>query len=381
MDWNVTTMGHNLSTMDWNVTTMGQNLSTMDWNISTMGRSTIWEFDTLSEGYNGLMLEYRIELALRVIQHIYYPFLAALGVPVNLVTIVILSRGKCGLSKCITRYLVAMATADLLVVIVDLILRHMPILYSEQFAFVRSLLVCNIHTSLLYTVTDCSVWFTVTFTFDRFVAICCQKLKTKYCTERTAAVVLGTVVLLSGLKDTFWYFMLTRRYSLWNAPWFCEVSEAVLQSQIWATMAFLHYIVTPAIPFIVILLLNALTVRHISVSSRARRRLRGPSSADRPKDPEMESRRKSIISLFIISGNFILLWAMLMVFSIWIRMYYLGYKAVFLPYYVMEMGLMMQLLSCCTNTGIYAMTQTKFRAQLKNAVKYPFTQIAKFIKR
>ncbi|XP_067865932.1 uncharacterized protein [Heterodontus francisci] len=40
----------------------------------------------------------------------------------NLLTIVILSRGKCGLSKCISRYMVAMTTADLLVLIFDVIL-------------------------------------------------------------------------------------------------------------------------------------------------------------------------------------------------------------------------------------------------------------------
>ncbi|XP_067865930.1 probable G-protein coupled receptor 139 isoform X1 [Heterodontus francisci] len=56
------------------------------------------------------------------IEAVYYPFLAAVGVPANLLTIVILSRGKCGLSKCISRYMVAMTTADLLVLIFDVIL-------------------------------------------------------------------------------------------------------------------------------------------------------------------------------------------------------------------------------------------------------------------
>ena len=86
-----------------------------------------------------------------------------------------------------------MSLGDLLVVFLDLILRHIPIVYWEQFYFMRSLPVCNIHAVLLFAATDCSVWFTVTFTFDRFVAICCPKLKIKYCSEKTAAVVLGTV--------------------------------------------------------------------------------------------------------------------------------------------------------------------------------------------
>ncbi|XP_067882874.1 probable G-protein coupled receptor 139 [Heterodontus francisci] len=366
--------------IDWSFTTMGQNLITIDWNVTTMDRGFSWAFDYLSANYGWLSLELRIYYALQAVQAIYYPFLAIIGVPVNLVTIVILSRGKCGLSKCVTRYLVAMAAADLLVIIFDLILRHIPIVYYLQFLFLRfSVRVCNIHAVLLFAATDCSVWFTVTFTFDRFVAICCQKLKNKYCTEKTAALILGTVTVIGCLKNIFWYFMFTGRYKLWNSPWFCGATDDVPVSRVWATIEFIHHILTPCVPFVVILLLNAFTVRHILVSNRGRRRLRSHRSGERPRDPEMESRRKSIILLLVISANFILLWAALMVYSIWKRMWGLGYRSVFLPGFVREIAFMLQLLSCCTNTAIYAVTQTQFREQLKNVLKYPFTTIVKFI--
>ncbi|XP_067835395.1 probable G-protein coupled receptor 139 [Heptranchias perlo] len=273
-----------------------------------------------------------------------------------------------------------MAAADLLIVITDLILRQIPIVYSERFLFLLYFPVCNIHAVLLYAATDCSVWFTVTFTFDRFVAICCQKLKTKYCTEKTAAVVLGTVTVLSCLKDITWYFMYAGKYSLDNDPWFCNVTPEVSDSQLWTAIELLHYILTPCVPFVLILLLNALIVRHILVANRARRRLRGHDSGESASDPEMVSRRKSIILLFVISGNFILLWAMLMVQSVWNRMLKFRDDILPLPAFVQESGFMLQLLSCSTNTCIYAVTQTKFRHQLKNVVKYPFTIIIKFIK-
>ncbi|XP_067909523.1 probable G-protein coupled receptor 139 [Heterodontus francisci] len=340
-----------------------------------MGRSLSWHLYSLSAYYDLLPLESRIYRALRIIQYIYYPILTIVGVPVNLLTIGILSRGKCGLSKCVTRYLVAMSAADLLVIILDLILRHISIVYWEQFLFLWSIPVCNIHAILLYTVTDCSVWFTVTFTFDRFVAICCQKLKSKYCSKTTSAVVVGTVTVLSCLKNIFWYFMLTGWYGLWNFPWFCDVTMGVLESRVWGTIELLHNILTPAIPFVLILLLNALTVRHILVSSRGRRRLRAHSSGESRRDPEMESRRKSIILLLVISGNFILLWALLMMYSMWRRMLNLGYESVYLPDFLLELGFMLQLLSCCTNTAIYAVTQTQFRELVKNVLKYPFTQL------
>ncbi|XP_067882131.1 G-protein coupled receptor 15-like [Heterodontus francisci] len=270
-----------------------------------------------------------------------------------------------------------MSAADLLVIILDLILRQIPIVYLQQFEFLRSIPVCNIHAILLYAATDCSVWFTVTFTFDRFVAICCQKLKSKYCREETAGLVLGTVTVLSCLKNIFWYFLLTDQYQLWNIPWFCDVTVDVLESRTWETIEFLHNILTPCVPFV--MMLNAVTVRHILVSSRTRRRLRAHSSEESHRDPEMESRRKSIILLLVISGNFILLWAVLMVFSIWNRMLFLGYDSLFLPAYLLELGFMLQLVSCCTNTAIYAVTQTQFSEQLKNIVKYPLSPIIKCI--
>ncbi|XP_078287778.1 FMRFamide receptor-like isoform X2 [Rhinoraja longicauda] len=222
--------------------------------------------------------------------------LLILGSLINAMTIAILSRGRCGLSMCVTRYLVAMAAADLLIVILDLILRHIPTLYWKDFLFVQSIPICNIHAVLLFAATDCSVWFTVTFTFDRFVAICCQKLKGKYCTQRTAAIVLGTVTLLSCMKNIFWYFMLTGQYLLMTHPWFCALERKIYPSEVWAAIEFLHYIFTLVVPFAIILLLNCLTVRHIVAASRARRRLRVQNNRDCGQSPrDLESRRKSVI--------------------------------------------------------------------------------------
>ncbi|XP_067880002.1 probable G-protein coupled receptor 139 [Heterodontus francisci] len=325
------------------------------------------------------LIRLKILWTLYDIEKIYYPILAVIGIPVNLVTIVILSRGRCGLSKCVTSYLVAMATADLLVVIFDLILRQIPIAYREESAFMLYIKVCNIHAVLLYAATDCSVWFTVTFSFDRFVTICCQKLKTKYCTEKTAAVVLGTVTVLSCLKNIFWYFLYRHNYVLSNSPWFCSVAFEVSRSLAWGVIEFMHYILTPFIPFLLILLFNALTVRNIIVANTARRRLRVRSSGESPSDPEMANRRKSIILLFVISGNFILLWVVFMVCSILKRLDYL-WITVLLPTFVPEIGFMLELLSCCTNTFIYAVTQRKFRQELWNGMTYPLAMMVKFIR-
>ncbi|XP_067894303.1 probable G-protein coupled receptor 139 [Heterodontus francisci] len=315
------------------------------------------------------------------IEDIYYPFLAVVGVLVNSVAILILSRGKCGLSKCITHYLVAMAVADLLVIFTDVILFgfvhfHFPGTYLDTTPG-RSLVLV-----LLSAATDISVWFTVAFTFDRFVAICCQNLKNRYCTEETVAAIVMTMSVLFCLKNIPWYFIYEPKYIIDNVPWGTIESLSFYTEAAWVTFQILSTILTPFLPFVLILLLNALTVRHILVASRVRRKLLDHSKSESHTDPEMENRRKSIILLFTISSSFILLWMTTVLYFLYWRIadisYYTGPHD---PAYITEQsGYMLQLLSTCTNTCIYAVTQTKFREQLKNAVKYPFTAIVKLVK-
>ncbi|XP_059832410.1 cysteinyl leukotriene receptor 1-like [Hypanus sabinus] len=289
----------------------------------------------------------------------------------------ILSRRKCGLSKVVTHYLVAIVAADLLVVFLDLIFRQIPVVYRNYFSFLFSLRMCNIQAAMIYAATDCSVWFTVAFTFDRCVAICYQTMRTKYCNEKMAAVVLGTVTAVSCSKNIFWCFILTDMYFLVDNPRFCLSRNGVSRTPIWGIIAILHYLLTPVVPFVLVLILNAVTIRPVLVANRARKRLRGPSTGKNPRDPEMESRRKSLILLLAISGNFISIWTLFTVNFIWVKLIQLLRGTEFPPYSMQEVAYMLQLLSCCTNTALYAMTQTLFTEQLKVVVKYPLTLIIK----
>ncbi|XP_067856985.1 probable G-protein coupled receptor 139 [Heptranchias perlo] len=274
-----------------------------------------------------------------------------------------------------------MAVADLLVVVSDVILRRIGWNYFS-FSFLDITPVCSLIYFLVFATIEISVWLTVAFTFDRFVAICCEKMKTKYCTEKTAAVVLGTVSVLSCLECVPWYFPYEPEKIVDNVPWFCILKTIFFTSPAWAAFDMFHRILTPCAPFILILLLNVLTVRRILVSSRVRRGLRGRSNGENHKDPEMENRKKSIILLFSISGSFILLWVGRVGYNIYLRIadsrYYYSYTDS--VYIVQSTTGMLQLLSSCTNTCIYVLTQTKFREELKNIVTYPLNLIVKLVK-
>ncbi|XP_078390552.1 putative G-protein coupled receptor 139 [Cetorhinus maximus] len=295
---------------------------------------------------------------------------------VNIVVIAILSRGKCGLSKCITRYLVSMAATDLLVVIVDVIFEQIGDSYFPD-SFLNITAMCSLRGVLVYAASDSSVWLTVSFTFDRFVTICSQKLKRKYCTEKTATIVISTICVLSCLKNIPWYFQYELYEIIDNIPWYC-ISKSLdyYASPMWSAFELLQYIITPFVPFLLILILNALTIRHILVANRIRRGLWSQTKSEKDDDPEVEHRRKSIILLFSISGSFILLWMTHVVHLILQRISIMSYYRIDVDSATAkQIGDALRLLSCCTNTCIYVITQTKFREELKNTLKYPLKLI------
>uniref|UniRef100_UPI00398E6BD4 probable G-protein coupled receptor 139 n=1 Tax=Pristiophorus japonicus TaxID=55135 RepID=UPI00398E6BD4 len=316
-----------------------------------------------------------------VVYAIYYTALAAIAVPVNIVAIVILSRGRCGLSRCITRYMLSMAVTDLLVIITAVILNRIPGIYFPG-SFLSITPVCSLSIAIINATRDSSVWLTVAFTFDRFVAICCHTLNTKYCTEKTATVVIGTVCALGCLSNIPWFFKHEPIVIIDKVPWFCRLKEKSYTSPLWTAFDWLDNLLTPCLPFLLILLLNAVTVRHILAASLARSRLRAHSNGENQSDPEMESRRKSVILLFAISVSFILLW-MTYVAQFLYERFTNDYKINGFTdpkFIVRESANMFQLLSCSTNTFIYSVTQSKFREQLNKMLLYPLALIGKIVK-
>ncbi|XP_007902368.1 probable G-protein coupled receptor 139 [Callorhinchus milii] len=290
------------------------------------------------------------------------------------VTIVILAQGMCGLSKCVNRYLVAMAISDLLVIFIGVILRRTFLLHLPYLPLFHTP-VCSLNLTLRFFIIDISVWLTVAFTFDRFIAICCTKLKTKYCTEWTARLMIWAICTFLCVENIPVYFVYQPQLIVNGQPWYCTIKPSFYVFPAWRVFGWLNIILNPLLPFILILLFNTLTIRHVLVASRVRQGLRGSAKG---RDEEMESRRKSIILLFTISGSYVLLWLTFMV----IFMYSMVTETQPLqsdynsPFTIAEhVGYMLQLLSSCTNTVIYGVTQTQFRQRLKYIFSYPITRL------
>ncbi|XP_069763840.1 C-C chemokine receptor type 2-like [Narcine bancroftii] len=265
-----------------------------------------------------------------------------------------------------------MAVADLMVVIVAVIIHQINFIYLfANFLFETP--ICSVTLVLQQVNIDCSVWFTVALTVDRFIAICCQKLQIKYCTVRIATAVIIAVGAVSCAQNGPFYFAVH--------PQRCVPSHEYVRAPLWAAYRRFEHIMTPVLPFGLILIFNTLTVRHIVVVNKLRRKLRCKSEME--KDPEMEKRNKSVILLFALSANFILTWTPQVIYSMTLPKENYSYtdKYFSTPMYILQQcGVMLKMLSTCTNTCIYGLTQMKFREELKKGARYLLTCNGKHLK-
>ncbi|XP_043540399.1 G-protein coupled estrogen receptor 1-like [Chiloscyllium plagiosum] len=287
-----------------------------------------------------------------------------------MMTILILFRGNCGLSKCISAYMVAMAMSDLLVIINSIIVYRI-LSYHFPFSFLSHTPVCKLIAYMIANSVDFIVWFTVSFTFDRFVVICCQKFKTNHCTEKTAIRILIIISVLIMLKNIPVLFAYEPVQIINQIEWGCRSSETFFASS--PGMAFVWFYSTWVawLPFLLIFLFNSLTIHRVVVANRTRVGLQGHRTENRNQSG-MENRSKSIILLFSVSGSLILLWLTQSVCLVMTRLphpnYYRGDFGN--PEYIAtETGNMLKLLSCFLNPCIYAATQNKFREELKHVGK------------
>ncbi|XP_048449886.1 G-protein coupled receptor 15-like [Rhincodon typus] len=263
-----------------------------------------------------------------------------------------------------------------LVIITGCILNRISHIYFS-YSVLFTTPVCRLTTILVRCSRDGSVWLTAAFTIDRFVFICFQSLKIRYCTEKTAQLVIGAIFFLSCVKNFPLYIIYKPFYILDGVAWFCGIKSIFYTLPIWQAYDWMEHILTPFLPFPLILLLNVLTVRHILATSKVRRKLKGTENGG---DPEMANGKRSIILLFAISLSFLLLWATEVGHFLYLQIkgdaYFNNLNFRDLTYILQEMTNMFQLLNSCNNVFIYAVSQNRFRDELKKVLFCPFTILA-----
>eukprot|EP00064_Thunnus_orientalis_P001950 superscaffoldBa00000133_g1954 len=303
------------------------------------------------------------------LQEVFYPALAAVGIPSNIITLLIIWRRNCMLSRSSTFYLMAISVADNLVLIFIVVL-ELSVKYHQQEPFWSYEPWCNLRDIFNYGAYNASTWLVVVFTVERFVAIHTWKMKTKICTSRCAAWTITAVFLLSHFFAIPYY---------WSNVSVFENNQTRCIYKPEAPSHFIHALVwfqtlqAYILPFLIILTLNGLTLRLISLSNRVHITTDLTSRVHKVMPLLRSRRRKSVVLLVTVSMSFVLLSVTRVITQIILRtthMYTLDRNDYSLLINIAaDTGTMLSLTNAAANMYLYVCTQSKFRQEFLACIR------------
>ncbi|XP_055079632.1 probable G-protein coupled receptor 139 isoform X3 [Periophthalmus magnuspinnatus] len=292
---------------------------------------------------------------LRPLPVIYYSALLCLGLPANILTVVILSQLVLRRQKSSYNYLLALAAADilvlLLIVFVDFILEDFilatPLSPSLNSA-VQVLEFSSIHTS---------IWITVPLTVDRYIAVCHPlRYHTVSYPARTRRVIFAVYIgcLLSAAPYYWWPELWHSLYGTGGVVGGDVTRRTAAQHVlVWA-----HCTTVYLLPCTVFFTLNAVIVRKL----RRRRncfRLRGYSTG------------KTTAILLAITSIFAVLWAprTLMILYHFYSPPPASQGASQLLHLLTDLANMLALLNTGVNFFLYCFISKRFRGMAANVLR------------
>ncbi|KAM4610591.1 putative G-protein coupled receptor 139 [Polymixia lowei] len=303
------------------------------------------------------------------LQKVFYPVLAAVGIPSNIVTFLIIWRRNCMLSRSSTYYLMAISVADTLVLIFIVVL-ELTVKYHQQEPFWSHEPWCSLMDIFNYGAYNASTWLVVVFTVERFIAIHSWKIKTKVCTSKCAGWTILTVFLLSHVFAIphYWSNVSVNKNNQTRCIYKQEAPSHFVHALVWA-QTLQAYI----LPIPIILTLNGLTLRQISLSNRVQITTDVTSRVYRVTPLLRSKKRKSVVLLVTVSMSFVLLSLTRAITQIILRttrLYHMDRNDYNLQINVAaDIGTMLSLSNAAANMYLYACTQSKFRHEFIACVR------------
>ncbi|XP_018541433.1 probable G-protein coupled receptor 139 [Lates calcarifer] len=287
----------------------------------------------------------------------------------NIITFLIIWRRNCMLSKSSTLYLMAISVADSLVLIFIVVL-ELSVKYHQQEPFWSYEPWCSLRDIFNYGAYNASTWLVVVFTVERFVAIHTWKMKTKICTPRCAAWTITAIFVFSHLFAIPHFWSNTSVYV--NNKTRC-IYNPEAPSQFIHTLVWFQTLQAYIFPFLIILTLNGLTLRLISLSNRVHITTDLTSRANKVMPLLRSRKRKSVVLLVTVSMSFMLLSVTRAITQIILRttpMYTCDRNDYNLQINIAaDTGTMLSLSNAAANMYLYVCTQSKFRQEFLACVR------------
>lgn len=273
------------------------------------------------------------------------------------------------LSRSSTFYLMAISVADNLVLIFIVVL-ELSFKYHQQEPFWSHEPWCRLRDIFNYGAYNASTWLVVLFTVERFIAIHTWKIKTKVCTPRCAACTIIAIFIFSHVLAIPYYWSNVSVYE--NNQTMCIYTQEA-PSHFIHTLVWFQTLQAYILPFLIILTLNGLTLRLISLSNRVHISKELTPRVQKVK-PLLRSRtRKSVVLLVTVSMSFVLLSVTRAITQIILRttrMYTLDRNDYNLGVNIAaDTGTMLNLSNAAANMYLYVCTQAKFRQEFLACVR------------
>ena len=165
---------------------------------------------------------------------------------------------------------------------------------------------CKLISVVGYTVSDYSVWLIIAVTVERYIAVVWPFKANSMCNRRRAfMVIIGILCILLLINAHFFWTTAINKYPVYNETILrCDGAPGYerLVTDIWSWVdAFIYSFV----PFVVILLLNALIIHRVLLAGQARSVMSGNQSGG-GKRHALDGGKKLTIMLLTISFSFLL---------------------------------------------------------------------------
>ncbi|XP_070707475.1 probable G-protein coupled receptor 142 [Pempheris klunzingeri] len=280
---------------------------------------------------------------------IYYSILLCVGVPVNILTAVALSRLACRTKKTLYYYLLAVTGSDILsqlfIIFVGFLL--------ETAVFHRDVPTLLLHSvsAAEFAANHASIWSTVPLTVDRYVALCHPLLHRQISYPARARKIIAAVLALSLASGVpfFW----------WSDMWRNSHQPTSLDTVlIWTHVTIIYFL-----PCSIFLVLNSLIIHTLRVRQREHR----CQEEHGPKSAPPRRLGKTTAMLLAITSVFSVLWAprtVVVIYHLYVSSVHRDWR-VHLAY---DLSNMLAMLNTAVNFFLYCFVSKPFRSAVRDVV-------------
>ncbi|XP_064625080.1 thyrotropin-releasing hormone receptor-like [Lineus longissimus] len=219
------------------------------------------------------------------------PILVILGVPGNILSILVMSRYR---DKSIGFFMLALAACDTHLLLVPTICMFVV----QNFpTYINQNILCKIFLFTAYAGFEWSNWTLVLMTVDRMVAVCFVFKAQSICTVRRAKILFSSVLI---------FFTFTSIFCLWTAvPIFvpeCNTLMCVLDipSNLNDVYNIFDVVVSIFLPFFIVLILNILIIREIVKNREIRKQLCQSNTSAGTRDQHLTIMLLVVSCLFLV---------------------------------------------------------------------------------